>query len=543
VLGNDRGMSTYDHIVIGAGSAGCAVAGRLSEDPARKVLLIEAGKSDRRLEARAPLAFSGLFHTARDWDYLTEPEPGCDGRRLYQPRGKLIGGCSAMNAMLWVRGSDQDYDGWGVPGWSWEEVLPYFHKLEDHFLQDGEHGIGGPMRIRRLTSPDPVTGAFVEAAAATGIPIAEDISGPRLEGVQHSPTTTSGGRRWSTARGYLDPARKRGNLTVMTGALVRRVVIRDGRAVGVEIERGGKFQEIRATGDVVLSAGAFNTPHVLQLSGIGPAEHLRDIGVDVVVDAPAVGAHLTEHPMTFVNFELRDPWIGLSDAAHPKHLLRWLPRGGGKLASNVGEALAHIRTLPELTAPDMQLVFGPTFYWEHGAAEHPRPAMMAAQSYWTPQSRGTVLARSKDPAEKPAVLLNLLTERADVEALMRGIRRTREIFATAPLRDMVAAEITPGAAVQSDAELERWIRATCEHTYHPSCTARMGEPGDGAVDAELRVHGVEGLRVADTSVLPTITRANTNAPAIMVGERCAAFIRGEAPTGGPVAARSRAVAH
>jgi len=536
-------MSTYDHIVIGAGSAGCAVASRLSEDPTRNVLLIEAGKSDRRLEARAPLAFPGLFHTDRDWDYVTEPEPGCDGRRLYQPRGKLVGGCSAMNAMLWVRGSDVDYDGWDIPGWSWEEVLPFFLKIEDHFLGDRDHGTAGPMRIRRLASPDPATTAFVEAAVAAGIPATDDLSGPRLDGVQQAPTTTSGGRRWSTARGYLDPARRRPNLNVMTSALVRRVVIREGRAVGVEVDHKGKRLELRATGDIVLSAGAFNTPHLLQLSGIGPAEHLKDIGIDVVVDSPAVGAHLTEHPMTFVNYGLREPWLGLSDAEHPKHLLRWLPRGRGKLSSNVAEALAHIRTLPDLAAADLQLVMGPVFYWEHGSGEHPRPAMMVAQSYWTPQSRGTVLARSSDPTAKPAVQLNLLTERADVEALRRGIRRTREIFATAPLSDMVAAEITPGAHVQSDAELEQWVRATCQHTYHPSCTARMGEPGEGAVDHELRVHGVEGLRVADTSVLPRITRANTNAPAILVGERCAAFIRAEQTTEGSAGTRTQALAH
>ena len=208
-------MDTFDHIVIGAGSAGCAVAARLSEDPVREVLLIEAGGSDRRLEARAPAAFPGLFHKDRDWDYVTEPEPGCEGRRIYQPRGKLIGGCSAMNAMLWVRGSNLDYDGWGIPGWSWDEVLPYYLKIEDHFLTDGEHGSGGPMRIRRIDTPDPTTTAFVDAAVAEGIPRCEDLSGPVLEGVQVSATTTSGGRRWSTARGYLDPARKRANLTVM----------------------------------------------------------------------------------------------------------------------------------------------------------------------------------------------------------------------------------------------------------------------------------------------------------------------------------------
>ena len=531
-------MGSFDHIVIGAGSAGCAVAARLSEDPDRRVLLIEAGGSDRRLEARAPAGFPGLFHTKRDWDYRTEPEPGCAGRRLYHPRGRLVGGCSAMNAQLWVRGSDRDYDGWGIPGWGWEDVLPYFLRIEDHFLDDAAHGRGGPIKVRRIDTPDPTTAHFVRSAVAAGIPETQDLSGPELEGVQFSATNTYRGRRWSAARGYLDPARRRRNLTVVTDTLVRRIVLREGRAVGVEVERRGTVERHDARGDIVLSAGAFNTPHLLQISGIGPAEHLAEIGVDLAVDSPAVGAHLTEHPMTFVNWELRAPWLGLSDAESPRQLLRWVLRGRGKLCSNVGESLAHVRTEEGLEAPDMQLVNGPVFFWQHGEGEHAKPAMMVGQSYWTPKSRGHVLARSADPTQKPAVQLNLLTEPDDVAAMMRGVRLTRRIAEHAPLRDVIAAEITPGPDVQTDAELERWVRETCEHTYHPACTARIGEPGEGVVDPELRVHGVAGLRVADASVLPRITRANTHAPATLVGERCAAFIRGHDAIPGARSGRS-----
>lgn len=522
-------MESYDHIVIGAGSAGCAVAARLSEDPIRRVLLIEAGGSDRRLEARAPAAFPEQFHKAGDWDYFTEPEPGCEGRRIYEPRAKVLGGCSAMNAMLWIRGSNLDFDGWDLEGWSWDDVRPYYLRMEDHFLGDDEHGKGGPMRITRLRTPDPVAEAFVASTTATGVASPDDISGPDLDGVQLAPTTTSAGRRWSTARGYLDAARKRSNLTVITKALVHRVVIEDGRAIGVVVEQRGRTRTIRATRDIVLCAGAFNTPHLLQLSGVGDPEHLRGIGVTPLVENANVGRHLQEHPMTFCNWELREGWLGLSDAAKPKYVLNWLLRGRGKLASNVAEAIAHVRTRDGLDAPDMQLVHAPTYFWELGAGEHPRPALAIAQSYWTPDSRGTVLATSADARSKPAVQLNMLTERSDVEALMRGIRLTREIVRQAPLRDMISAEIHPGDDVQTEEQLEHWIRTTCEHTFHPACTARMGASADEAVvDEELRVFGVDNLRVADASVLPRITRANTNAPAILMGERCADFIRSPA---------------
>lgn len=517
-------MKTFDHIVIGAGSAGCAVAARLSEDPTCRVLLIEAGGSDFRLEARAPAAFSAQFHKQGDWDYHTEPEPAAFGRRIFQPRGKVVGGSSTMNAMLWVRGSDLDYDGWDIPGWAWADVEPVFRRIENHFLPGPDHGHSGPMKITRLTDPDPVAKAFVAAAAASGIAQVEDVGGPALDGVALAPTTTAGGRRWSTARGYLDAARKRPNLTLMTKALVHRVVVRDGRAVGVSVEHGGKVEQINATKDIVLSAGAFNTPQLLQLSGIGPAEHLRSVGITPIVDNPAVGAHLTDHPFTFVNYELREPWQGLAGAEKPVQLLKWLLRGHGKLASNVAEAIAHIRTDPTLPAPDMQLVHAPVFFWENGEAEHPKPAMAVGQSYWCPKSRGSVLIKSSDPREAPAIVMNLLSEDSDVAALMHGIRVTREIAKQAPLRDMLSVEITPGDDIQTDDQLERWIRETCLHTYHAACTARIGEPGDGVLDPELRVHGVENLRVADASALPQITRANTNAPAILMGERCADFI-------------------
>jgi choline dehydrogenase len=518
-------VETYDHIVIGAGSAGCAVAARLSEDPARRVLLVEAGGSANRLEVLAPLAFSSQFHSKIDWDYMTEPEPGCDGRRIYEPRGKVMGGCSSMNAMLWIRGHQADYDGWGVDGWGWDDVRPVFERIE---RRSGIPGYAtnedGPVHVTRLRDPDPITAKFVDAARAAGVPASEDLSSSE-EGAGPSPVTIWKGRRWNAARAYLGKASKRANLTILKKALVKRVVFREGRAAGIEWERRGRKGAAAARGDIVLSAGAFNTPHLLQLSGVGPADHLCSVGIEPLVDSPGVGSNLQEHAMTLVNWELSDGNIGLSDATHPKYLVRWLAGGRGKLSSNIAEALALIRSDDSLAAPDFELLFGPAFFWEHGAVEHPKPAMVIAQSLWTPKSRGTVLARSADPRELPEVRLNMLTERADVEALIRAIRRSREIAATEPLAELVQAEIHPGEDAQSDEELEAWIRRTCEHTYHPSCTARIGPEGEGVVDPDLRVHGVEGLRVADASVLPVITRANTNAPSIMVGERCAEFIR------------------
>lgn len=530
-------MKVFDYIVIGAGSAGCAVAARLSEDPNTSVLLVEAGGSDRKLEVRAPVAFSKQFHTKGDWDYFSEPEPGCNGRRIYEPRGKVLGGCSSMNAMIWIRGHPSDYDSWGIDGWSWEECLPYFERAEHcHHLPDRAHGEHGPVHVTNNPKPDPLGELFIDAAAANDIPRNGDLSGPELEGTGVSPVTVWKGRRWSTARAYLGPAAKRPNLTVLTKALVRRIVVADGRAIGIDYERRGRRAAAAAASEVIVSAGAFNTPHLLQLSGIGSTDHLSQIGIRTLVESPGVGMNLMEHPLTLLNWELREPHRGLADAENPKYLLPWLINGSGPLSSNIPEALAHVRTLPELDAPDFQVLFAPIFFWEHGDGEHENPGMAIGLSYWTPRSRGTVKAMSNDPRQLPAVKLNLMTEREDVDAMIRAIKLARQIAATEPLAAVVGDEIHPGTSAQSDVELEAWIRRACEHTYHPSGTAKIGEPGDGVVDAELRVHGVEGLRVADTSVLPVITRANTNAPAIMVGERCADFIRQPTAAQSPSAA-------
>jgi len=504
-------VAVYDYVVVGAGSAGCAVAARLAQ-ASHTVLLIEAGGSDRRIPVRAPLAYGAQMGGPTDWAFESEPEPGCDGRRIPQPRGKVIGGTSAMNAMVWVRGTRLDYDGWQVPGWGWDDVEPVFRRIE-----------AGPMRVTRVAEPDEVSRRFVAAARAVGVAANDDVSGPDLDGAAISPVTVWKGQRWSTARAYLDPARRLNTFSMVTGALVRRIVIRDGTAVGVEYERRGRSHTATARREIVLSAGAFGTPQLLQLSGVGPAVHLRSVGIDPVADSPQVGHNLTDHPATFMNWELAPGFVGLADARNPKWLLRWLFRRSGKLTSNLMEAVAHIRSGPDLAAPDFQLIHAP-IYARLDEISYPRPALSILQSYWTPESRGSVMVRSPDARDAPAIQLNTVTAPADLDAFVRAIRRTREIVSTEPLASATALEIQPGPDVNTDAELKAWIRATVATTGHPACSAAMGTEPDSVLDPHLRVRGVAGLRVADASALPRIPRANTNAPAIMVGERCADFI-------------------
>ncbi|OBK27376.1 oxidoreductase [Mycobacterium asiaticum] len=500
-------MATYDFIVIGAGSAGCAVAGRLADESSATVLLIEAGGSDRRLTVRAPLAFPRQLNTALDWAYQTEPEPGCANRQIQQPRGRVLGGTSAMNAMVWVRGSNLDYDGWQLPGWAWADVAPVFERIER-----------GPMRITRTAEPDEVTRRFVAAARAAGIAATDDVSGPELDGAALSPVTIDRGQRWSTARGYL---RKQPNLTVVTKADVGRVVIRNGRAVGVEYRRRrGARTTIAFAGETVLSAGAFGTPQLLQLSGIGPADHLRSLGIHALVDNPNVGQGLADHPNMFGIWKLTPGFVGLADATNPKWLLQWLFQRRGKLSNSGVEAVAHIRSATGLPACDFQLAFSPGDASADPKVGKFEPALTVIHSHWTPASRGSVLIRSTDPATPPAIRLNMFTEREDLEAMTRAIARSREIMATEPIASAVDREVLPGPG----ADLEESIRNNAITTAHPACSVAMGSQPDSALDEQLRVRGVANLRVADASALPRIPRANTNAPAIMIGERCADFL-------------------
>lgn len=527
--GAHAAQKTYDYIVVGAGSAGAVVAARLSEDPRTSVLLVEAGGSHKHMSVQVPAAFSKQFRTERDWNVVTEPEPHLDGRRIYHPRAKMLGGCSGMNAMIYIRGNRADYDGWaksGAVGWSYDEVLPYFKRAEKNSRGADEfHGTDGPLHIQDLRSPSLAVRRLIEAAAATGLARNDDFNGAEQEGTGFYQVTHKRGSRWTTADGYVTPAAKRPNVTVLTDTHVRKVVIADGQAIGIEAEVDGATVLLSCDREVVLSAGALNTPQLLMLSGIGPAEHLAEHGIETIVDNPNVGAHLMDHPMYLVNAETTAKG-NLAEAETPKQLLSYLALRRGVLTSNVGEGGAFFRTREGLDAPDMQLIFAPGYFWDHGFGTHDKPAVGVGCSLVGSKSRGQVRLRSADPKDQVAVTFNYFAEQDDMDAMVAAVQKVREILAASPVRDLVGTEIHPGPQVQTREELEAEIRSGVEHTYHPSCTARMGTPEDGVVDSELRVHGVTGLRVADASVFPTITHGNTHAPTVLVGEKAADLIRG-----------------
>lgn len=523
----------YDNVIIGAGTSGCVVAARLAEDEGRNVLLLEAGGSDRRLEIVMPAAFTAQFGSKVDWAYETEPEAGLDGRRIRSPRGKALGGSSSMNAMAYVRGNRLDYDTWsadGATGWSYEEVLPYFRRSEDNQqLNDHYHGRGGPLTVTYPNYIEPVTAALVDGAVGLGEAYNPDWNGASQDGFGPVQVTQRGGMRLNAAKAFLRPVLNRPNLTVHTDAHVTRLVLKGSRVVAVEYVHAGRPRRVEVSGEVVLSAGAFNTPALLQHSGIGPAAHLRSVGIDTLVDLPGVGAHLQEHPLVTLPYELRGDSVGLFDAENPRHLLRWLLRRDGKLSSNAAENGGHWRSTADAPAPDFQFVFFPVHLVDHGAEKWPTPTYTIGLAYLTPRSRGSVLVRDADPLSKAAVRYNMLSHESEVDAIVRAVQMARRIAASPAARPFTGPAAGPLAGgIEGDA-LRQAIRATCQHEYHPVGTARIGSPQDSVVDSELRVHGVDGLRVADVSVMPTITRGNTQAPAYMIGEKASDLVRGRRP--------------
>jgi choline dehydrogenase len=520
-------MTSFDYIVVGAGSAGAVVASRLSESADNKVLLIEAGGSHKHMNVQVPAAFSKQFKTKLDWAYFSEPEPYLGGRRIFMPRAKMLGGCSSMNAMIYIRGNKVDYDTWakdGATGWSYADVLPLFRKSENNSRgADEYHGDSGPLYVQDLRSPNEMSLRLVEAIAATGLEANDDFNAADQLGTGLYQATQRRGMRWTTADGYIKPARKRSNFSVLTDTLVLRVRIENGAAVGVEAERDGKTGFIRATKEVIVSAGAINTPQLLMLSGIGPADHLAEHGITVIVDNPNVGDHYMDHPAYVVNVETTAKGT-LHEAQSPKWLLAYLTRRTGLLTSNVGEVGAFFHTRPGDAAPDMQYICAPGYFYDHGFRTYPAPALAIGCSLVGAQSTGHVRLRSSDPEDKPAITANYLREPEDMRAMIAALERARETIASAPLRGLVGREIHPGGDTSSREALDKVTRREVEHTYHPACTARMGSESSGVVDSQLRVHGVQRLRVADASVFPVIPHGNTNAPTVMVGEKAAMMI-------------------
>ena len=515
-------MNTYDYVVVGAGSAGCVLAARLTEDPSVTVALIEAGGPDTAQEIHVPAAFSQLFKSSLDWDLDSEPEPGLGGRRAYLPRGKVLGGCSSMNAMVYIRGNRADYDGWAAAGataWSYADVLPYFRRSEDNERgADAYHGVGGPLSVSDGRSRHPLAAAFVEAALKAGHPHNDDFNGLTQLGVGPYQVTQRGGLRCSTAVGYLHPALERPNLTLLPAALAHRVVIEGGRARAVEIARDGAVETVSAEREVLVCAGAYESPKLLMLSGVGPAATLAAFGIDLAQDLP-VGEGLQDHYMALLNF--RTDTESLLTAASPENAALLQSEGRGPLTSNIGEAGGFFHTRDGLEAPDGQLHMAPVLFHQEGLGPVAEHGLALGPCVLAPSSRGRVTLRSPRPDAAPRIVHNYLTTAEDQECIVAGVRSALDIARQNPLADVITGPYDIPEPDADAAGLLAWACRSGMTLFHPTSTCAIGS----VVDPELRVLGVEGLRVVDASVFPTVPRGNTNAPTVMAAEKAADLIK------------------
>lgn len=535
-------MATYDYVIVGGGSAGCVLANRLSEDPETRVLLLEAGGHHRHFLLTMPLGFMvALRQPKYRWSYWSEPEPHCDGRRIFLPRGRVLGGSSSINGLFYMRGHTLDFETWrqmGCEGWGYADVLPYFRKMETSWRGEGPyHGGSGPLSVVPVETRDRLHQPLMDTAKAAGFEPVDDLHAGTEEGFARGELTiTRDGKRASTARAYLDPASKRPNLTVVTGAVTQRVLVEGKRAVGVEYRQGKQLLTVHAAKEVILSGGSYNSPQLLMLSGIGPAAHLREHGITVVHDLPGVGRNLSEHPRIPLHFTLKKPVSFLNQLRFDRAALstaRWFLTGKGAFASQVNSCNIIVRTRKELAQPDIQLWSNPVrmdaHLWFPLLRKRQEDRITADVILLHPHSRGWVELRSRNPEDPVAITLNNFADPADLRTGREGIRLARRIYRTAPQSELTGREVTPGEDCQSDEALDAHIRAQAQVTQHPVGTCSMGIGAMAVVDPQLRVHGIAGLRVVDASVMPTVPGANTNAPTIMIAERAADLIRGRTP--------------
>jgi choline dehydrogenase len=530
-------MIEADFVIVGAGSAGCVVASRLSETGAR-VLLLEAGPPDRNPMIHIPAGVKSLLYDGSvNWNYASEPEAGTAGRAIHWPRGKVLGGSHSINGMLYVRGNPADYDGWaqlGCRGWSHDEVLPLFRRSERYDKgADDVRGRDGPMPVEDYRTVLPLTHAFVQAAQEAGFPLNTDYNGRTQEGVAYSQMTRRGRWRASTARTFLAEARKRPNLRLETEAMVVRLTFEGRRCTGLIFRRGGEDVRVRATREVVLSGGAVNSPQILQLSGVGPAEHLGHLGVPVVHDLPGVGANLSDHYVTRVSHRVRGA-ISMNELSRGWRVIREVGRfalfGTGALTFGVTSAMVFCRSREGLASPDLQLLFTPASYDpDKPLALEREPGMATVICPTRPSSRGTVMAESPDPLQPAKIRANYLSDPDDLRVMEAGIERVRRIFAAPSLARYSSSELFPGEGVRDAEALRQFARERGTTLYHPVGTCKMGIDPNAVVDPELRVHGLQGLRVADASIMPYLTTGNTNAPTIMIAEKASDMIRKSAP--------------
>lgn len=531
-----------DFVIIGAGSAGCVLANRLSAEPGTSVLLLEAGPPNSDLSLKIPAAMAtNLQRTKHNWAFQGEPEPGLGGRQIQHDRGKTLGGSSSINGMVFIRGHARDYDVWrqmGCAGWGYADVLPYFRRMEDYSAgEDDYRGKGGPLHVQRPQEDalHPLSRAFLEAGREAGYPTTGDISGQCQEGFGVLDRTTYRGERWSTAKAYLEPVRARPNLRVETGVHVRRVILDGSVATGVEIvTAAGETVTVRAHREVILSAGAVGSPHLLMLSGLGPADHLQDMGIEPVRDLPGVGANLNEHPDFLVKFHLKQPislWPTTKGLRQIAAGMQWLVARNGVCATNHFETVACLRSNAGVDYPDIQLTMVPVAMAAHGWDALPMHAFQIHIGLMRAQSRGRITLRDKNPASPPRILVNYLDDPRDLEVMRAGVRLVRELVEQPAFRPLAGDEFYPGPEIRTDAQLDQALRDGIETQWHLSGTARMGSETDAmaVVDPAGRVRGVERLRVVDASIMPQVTNGNTNSPTIMMAEKLSDAILERAP--------------